>query len=179
MDLTIGCLTDWTCQASLVGCLRNGGRRYDGRSARPSTISAQFSEVRRRSGSVQRSLRRASRGGSATTSLGRPAARFDATTSSREATGTSTAASLDDGGVLTEGCKAVGESVRGETQIERTMLGDQGHQHYLAEHVGMGLKRDAVGFPRNPEPCTEFDQRGGEPLEVGINRSKGRCRRRR
>jgi hypothetical protein len=72
--------------------------------------------------------------------------------------------------VLTEGRVTVGESVRGETQVERSVLCDQSHQLNLAEHVGMGLEGDTIGIARDPESCAEFDQCGGEPVEVGIIR---------
>ena len=32
----------------------------------------------------------------------------------------------------------------------------------------MRFERDTFGISRNPEPCIEFDQGGGEPVEIGI-----------
>lgn len=96
-------------------------------------------------------------------SLGRPAARFDATTSSSEATGTSTAATSTNRSILGEGGVAVGEPVRNETQIERTMLSDQRHQLDLTQHLRVRLERDTVRIAFHPKPGAEVCQCRGEP----------------
>ena len=67
-----------------------------------------------------------------------------------------------------EACMAIGESRGYETKIEGSMLGEQRHGLNLTQQTGIGIERDALGIPFDPETDLEVPKRRGEVDQVHI-----------
>ncbi len=79
---------------------------------------------------------------------------------------------LEDRSLISEARVAVGESVRNETQIEGTMVRDQGHRLDRTQHLRVRLEPDTVRDRLRPEAARRGLPGRGEPPQVVLVRRR-------